>query len=253
MVDGSLHGRTALVTGAGKRLGRAIALGLAGAGAGVVIHYNTSRDEAERVAAELRALGGRAHTAQADLADPEALAGLVPRAVEMAGPLHILVNSASIFAPGTVADLSFQGLMENLAINAWAPFELSRGFAAQDIESGHIINLLDTRVVGFDPGHAAYILSKHALAQLTRMAAVQFAPRIAVNAIAPGLILPPPGEDEGYLAKLGGALPLQRHGGPEDIVDAVLYLVGTRFVTGQVIFVDGGRHLREQGDGLHPD
>jgi len=248
-----LQGRAALVTGAGVRLGREIALALAGEGADLVIHYNTSRAEAEQVAAEVRALGGRAAVAQAELADADALAGLVDRAGEMVGPLHILVNSASIFAPSTVADMTLDQVIENLRVNAWAPFELSRRFAAQEIESGHIVNLLDTRVVGLDLGHAAYILSKHVLAQLTRMTAAEFAPRIAVNAVAPGLILPPPGEDESYLAKLAGSLPLQRHGGPEDVVDAILYLVKTRFVTGQVIFVDGGRHLREQGDGLHPD
>ena len=149
--------------------------------------------------------------------------------------------------------MSFDQVTENMAVNAWAPFELSRRFAAQSTEGGQIVNLLDTRLVGDDFAHAAYIISKHALAQLTRMTALEFAPRVAVNAVAPGLILPPPGEDESYLAGRAGSLPLQRHGGPEDIVDAALYLVKTRFVTGQVIFVDGGRHVRELGDGPATD
>ncbi len=253
MSDRPLQGRAALVTGAGVRLGRAIALGLARAGADVVVHYRASQAGAEETAAAVRELGRRAWTVRADLADLEALGGLMARATGMAGPLHILVNSASIFFPSTVADVSFAQMVENLTINAWAPLELSRQFAAQNIDAGHIVNLLDTRLVGFDLRHVAYIVSKHALAQLTRMTALEFAPRVAVNAVAPGLILPPAGQDESYLAHLSAALPLKRHGGPEDVVEAVLYLVRTRFVTGQVIFVDGGRHLREQGDGLYTD
>ena len=253
MSDTPLQGKTALVTGAGRRLGRAIALGLARAGADVVIHYRSSADEAERVAEQARALGADAWTIRADLGDAGDAAELIGRAVETAGPLHVLINNASIFEPSTLEDVTFDRLIDNMKVNAWAPLELSRRFAAQNIESGHIVNLLDTRLVGDDPGHVAYIVSKHALAGLTRMSALQFAPRIAVNAVAPGLVLPPPGEDEAYLARLAGSLPLQRHGGAEDVVDAVLYLVTTRFVTGQVIFVDGGRHLREMGDGLPAD
>ena len=117
---------------------------------------------------------------------------------------------------------------------------------------GKIVNLLDSRIVGYDFPHAAYYLSKRLLAILTEMAALKFAPSISVNAVAPGLILPPPGKDQSYLQELSASVPLQRHGGPQDIVDALLYLLKSEFLTGQVIYVDGGRHLRESARGSNP-
>ena len=237
MNEGALTGRTALVTGAAKRLGRAIALGLAAEGADVVVHYRASADEAEEVCDEIAALGVKAWTVQADLGVEDEVANLVARAVELAGPLRILVNNASIFEPNAPADARADQEQRHLAVNARAPLELTRRFAAQEIASGHMVNLLDTRLRGGDPEHAAYILSKRALEDLTRMTALEFAPLIAVNAVAPGLVLPEVGED-------ASVLPLQRPGTPEDVADAVVYLAKTRFVTGHVIYVDGGRHLR---------
>jgi len=241
-----LEGRTALVTGAAVRIGRAIALALAEQGANVIVHYRSSREEAEAACAELTALGARAWPLQAELASPDQAAGLIPRAAEVAGPVHALVNSASIFGPSTIAHMTPEQVRENLAVNAWGPLALMRALAAQEIDGGRVVNLLDTRVQGLDLDHAAYILSKHALLQLTRMAAVELAPRITVNAVAPGLILPPPGEDESYLDALAESLPLKRHGSARDVADAVTYLLQAEFVTGQVIFVDGGRHVREE-------
>ncbi|MGD9495229.1 MAG: SDR family oxidoreductase [Armatimonadota bacterium] len=240
-----LAGRTALVTGAALRLGKAIALELARAGANLVVHYHRSGAEAEAACAEIAALGVKAWALQADLSSPDQAAGLVGRATELAGPVEVLVNSASIFGPSTIADVSFDQVVEYASVNAWAPFALSREFARQTIDAGRIVNLLDTRVQAFDLQHVAYILSKHALLQFTRMTAMQFAPRITVNAVAPGLILPPPGEDESYLGALAERLPLRRHGEAQDIADAVRFLVEASFITGQVLFVDGGRHLRE--------
>jgi pteridine reductase len=131
----------------------------------------------------------------------------------------------------------------NTAINAWAPFVLSRAFARQGLE-GRIVNLLDTRVAGYDFSHVGYILSKHMLAVLTRMTALEYAPLVTVNAIAPGLILPPPAKDTTYLEALAGSVPLQRHGGAEDIARAMLFLIESPFITGQTVFVDGGAHLK---------
>ena len=238
-------GMNALVTGAGKRLGRAIALALADEGASVLVHYNTSAAEAEQVCAAVRALGVQAWPLQGDLSDPDQAGDLIRRAADAAGPVQVLVNSASIFGPCTLESMTFEQVVENLAVNAWAPFVLSREFARQQIAEGRIVNLLDTRVDGLDLQHVAYILSKHALLQLTRMTAREYAPRITVNAVAPGLILPPPGKDEGYLQRLGSSLPLGRHGDADDIAGAVVYLATSSFVTGQVIYVDGGRRLRE--------
>ena len=237
MSDAELTAQTALVTGGARRLGRAIALGLVAEGANVVVHYHTSTDEAAQVCDEIAALGVQAWTVQADLGCEDETATLVARAVELAGPLRILVNNASIFEPNAPADARPDQDARHMAINAQAPLELTRLFAAQDIASGHVVNLLDTRLRGGDPDHESYIASKRALEEITRETALEFAPRIAVNAVAPGLVLPEAGED-------AGALPLQRPGTPEDVADAVVYLAKTRFVPGQVIYVDGGRRLR---------
>jgi len=132
-------------------------------------------------------------------------------------------------------------------LNAWAPFALSRAFAGQE-RPGKIVNLLDTRIVGYDRSHVAYILSKHMLAVVTRMTALEFAPAITVNAVAPGLIVLPEAK-ESCAQELAQALPLRRHGDADDVVDAVMFLLRSKFITGQVIYVDGGRHVRESAGG----
>ena len=238
-----INGKTALVTGGAKRIGRATALALAGQGVHVVVHYRNSRDEAESVVAEVRSLGGQAWTVQADLYEPTEAEDLLTRAVEVAGPIQILVNNASIFAPSRLTDFTVQDLADNVQVNAMAPVLIARALAAQGCE-GAIVNLLDTRVVEYDAEHAAYHLSKRMLFTLTRMMALEFAPKVRVNAVAPGLILPPPGKDASYLEKLASTNPLQRVGSPEGITGAILFLLRSEFVTGQIIFVDGGYHMR---------
>jgi NAD(P)-dependent dehydrogenase (short-subunit alcohol dehydrogenase family) len=239
-----LDGKSALVTGAARRIGRAISLALAREGANVAAHFQNSGEEAAELASELEGLGVRVIALQADLADQEELAGLVERARSALGPIEILVNNASVFPSDTFETIDLESLERSLEINAWAPLALARAFAAQT-EQGQVVNMLDTRVAGFDRRHVAYILSKHVLAAATRHAALELAPGIAVNAVAPGLILPPPGENEEYVERLAPTIPLRRRGHPEDIAEAVLYLVTSRFVTGQTIYVDGGRHLKE--------
>ncbi|HEY4976388.1 MAG TPA: SDR family oxidoreductase, partial [Gaiellaceae bacterium] len=174
----------------------------------------------------------------------EELAALVDRAHEALGAIEILVNNASVFPSDTLETVELEGLQRNLEINAWAPLALTRAFAAQT-ERGHVVNLLDSRVSGFDRTHVSYILSKHVLAALTRMSALELAPGIAVNGIAPGLILPPAGKDEEYVDRLARTVPLKRRGTPEDIAAAAIFLVTSEFVTGETIYVDGGRHLKE--------
>lgn len=239
-----LSGRTALVTGGAKRLGRAIAEALASEGADIVVHYRTSEDEAREAGEQLRQVGVQAWTVQADLADAEQAQTLMGRSSELAGRApDILVNSASIFTPSGVLDFDAVELERQLAVNTLAPLYLSRSFAESTSE-GQIINMLDARMLEFDEEHAAYHLSKRALFTLTRMLALELAPDIRVNGIAPGLILPPPGEDEAYLEGLAHTVPLNRHGSADDIVRAVMFLVHSPFVTGQVIYVDGGRHMK---------
>ncbi len=238
-----LAGRTALVTGAAKRLGRATALALAARGADVVIHYGRSEAEAGTAAEEVRRLGRRAWTLSADLASPEQSAALVPRAIEQAGSLDILVNCASQFPKASLRDFEPEELATNVQVNAMSPLILARAFAERT-DRGDVVNFLDSRITDYDREHVPYHLSKRMLFALTRMMALELAPGIKVNAVAPGLILPPPGEDQSYLERLATTNPLQRVGSAKGITDAVLFLVESDFVTGQVIYVDGGRHMK---------
>jgi NAD(P)-dependent dehydrogenase (short-subunit alcohol dehydrogenase family) len=130
---------------------------------------------------------------------------------------------------------------KNMLVNAWAPFSLSRSFAAS-VKSGAIVNVLDARVPGHDPRHIAYIFSKHMLMVMTRICAREFAPRIRVNGVSPGLILPPPGKGLSYLEKLKHKVPLRKYGTPQDVADAVVFLASSDFITGEILYVDGGRH-----------
>jgi pteridine reductase len=250
MTEAGYHiaGKTALITGAAKRIGKAIAITLAAEGVNVIVHYNQSDQEALDLEIELAKFGVKSWIISADFKSPDEYETLIDRAIELAGSLDFLVNSASIFTPSSFDELSFADLMVNFEVNAWVPFVLGRKFASI-CGKGKIVNLLDTRIEGFDWNHLGYILSKDLLASMTKMSALKFAPSITVNAIAPGLILPPPGEDMAYLQKLSGNLPLRRHGDPQDVADAVLFLFKSDFITGQVIYVDGGRHIRESSHG----
>src|SRR5664280_83611 len=239
-----LEGKSALVTGAARRIGSAISLALAREGANVAVHYSGSEKEALSLVAEIEKLGVRTAALRADLFDKGELETLLDRAREALGTIEILVNNASIFPSDTLGTVELESLERNLEINAWAPLVLTRAFAAQS-EHGHVINLLDSRVSGFDHTHTAYIFSKHVLSAITRTAALELAPGIAVNGIAPGLILPPAGKDEEYVDRLAQTVPLKRRGSPEDIAAAAVFLATSEFVTGETIYVDGGRHLKE--------
>jgi pteridine reductase len=239
--------QTALVTGAAQRIGRGIALALAERGMNVVVHHRQSAEQAERVCAAVAERGARAWPLSADLGDPEASAALVERALGLAGSLDVLINNASSFSPDGIVDASFDRLVATLRVNAWAPLLLTRSFARL-VGRGKIVNLLDAKLASNDRSHVSYLLSKHMLAVMTRMTALEFAPEITVNAVAPGLILPPAGRDERYLEALARRIPLRRHGTTEDVVAAVLFLLGSDFMTGQVIYVDGGAHLGEQAE-----
>ncbi|MGO8704993.1 MAG: SDR family oxidoreductase [Candidatus Brocadiia bacterium] len=252
MPQGRLQGRTALVTGAGRRIGRAIARALAQAGVNVAVHYCSSGSEASRFVEELRGHSVHAWAVRADFNQPAETETLIARTLEETHSLDILVNNAAIFLPGTIRDVDFAGLMEHMRVNAWTPLLLSREFARL-AGAGKIVNLLDARIAAGDSAHVAYLLSKQALAGLTRMMALEFAPRITVNGIAPGPILPPAGKGEEYLRQISETVPLQRHGEPADIAAAVLYLLESDFVTGQILYVDGGQHLKEHPGGSNPD
>ncbi len=247
MQSRSLAGKVALITGAARRIGRETALTLADEGAHIIVHYRSSEDEAKELVAELDAKGVQSWTVQADFGKPDETDSLIERALAKSGSLDILVNNASIFPQDTMENLTFDGLMTNIQVNAWAPFVLMRSFA-EKVGHGTIVNMLDSRVWGYDWTHVGYLLSKHVLTAMTNMAALQYAPDITVNGIAPGLILPPPGKPESYIEALKDTVPLRKHGDPQEIADAIAYLVKAEFVTGEVIFVDGGRHVKEYLD-----
>ena len=244
----NLRGHTILITGAARRLGRTVALALAKRGARIVAHYHTSTAEAERLVGEIEAIGSKAWALAGNLGHAEGPERLFAQVLEISGSVDVLINSASIYSEEGIDDLTPESLTANVNVNALAPFLLSRAFAHQD-RAGSIVNFLDTRILDYDSRHVSYHLSKRMLFSMTRMMAMEFAPKVRVNAIAPGLILPPAGQDESYLKELAPTNPLNTYGKPGDIVEAVLFLLQSPFITGQVIYVDGGRHMLGGGYG----
>jgi pteridine reductase len=239
-----LAGRTALVTGGARRIGRALTLALARAGANVVVHCRSSTDEARETVAEARAAGVEAWTAEADLARAGTLDAFMDSVLERTGGrLDLLVNNASAYGESRLATLSARELEESVRLHVFAPLALARRFAALD-RSGDIVNILDARITACDARHAAYHLGKRMLFTLTRMLALELAPRIRVNALAPGAVLPPDGLGAGELERLAAFNPLRAHGTPEGLAECLLFLLRADFVTGQVIFYDGGYHLK---------
>lgn len=243
--SGTLVGSVALVTGAGQRLGRAIAGDLAGQGADVAVHYFRSAEQAAATAGDVQRLGRRAWTLGADLADPAGAGELMERAIAAAGgPVDILINSASTFLPSRLMDVEPAEIDQSIHLHALAPLLLSRALARQGRPGGRIINMLDARMVDYDRDHAAYHLGKRMLLTLTRMLALELAPAVRVNAVAPGAVLPAAGSSPEQFEEIGRAAPLQRVGSPADVLRAVRFLLDSPFITGQVIYVDGGRHMR---------
>jgi len=235
--------RAALVTGAGKRIGRTLALALADAGFDVAVHYGGSAQEAEAVAAEIRAKGRKAVALQADLTDDAQTRALVGRAAEALGPLSLLVNNASLFLDDSIQTLSREHFDAQIATNLYAPLALAQAFAAQAPEGSSIVNLTDQRVWKPTPQFFSYSVSKAGLWFATRMLAQALAPRIRVNAVGPGPTLPSIHQKPGEFDAEAANVPLERRSTPEDIARAVLYLVDAHSTTGQMIAVDGGQHL----------
>jgi NAD(P)-dependent dehydrogenase (short-subunit alcohol dehydrogenase family) len=244
-----LEGRRALVTGAGHRLGRAIALALAGAGADIVVHYRSSQKEAEDTAARVRSLGRDAELLRADLAHPDEVARLFERVVAGGRGLDVLVNSAASFEGAPFSEIDAAAWDAVMAVNLRAPFLCTRHAAplleASSPGPGAVVNIAD--LSGLVPwrGFTHHSVSKAGLLHLTRAAAKELGPAIRVNAVVPGPILPPPGEDEDGEAwrRRGDRLPLKRTGQPEHVGAAVVFLAANDYITGEAIAVDGGEHL----------
>ena len=236
-------GETVLITGAARRLGRATALSLASQGVNVVVHYHHSAEDAHTLVGELIEMDVKAWAIQADLSDLASCGRLVEEAQQTAGAIHHLVNNASIFPSDTLGTVTPELLESNIAIHAQAPYILAKGLR----EAGHlktITNLLDTRIVDYDKEHVSYHLSKRMLMSLNSMMALEWTPEVRVNAVAPGLILPPEGLGQEYLEERAHTNPLNTVGCEEDITSAIVFLMNSRFITGEIIYVDGGRHLK---------
>ncbi len=239
-----IRGQVALVTGAARRVGRILALALAQAGVHVAVHYGHSTQAARETVDRLRSYGVRAEAFQADLTRPDAPVRLFRQVQEVMGLPRILVNSAAVFLPGTVRETTLENWDHHLSLNLRAPFLLIQAFArAVEQGPGKIVNISDWRAVYPGRKYLAYTVSKAALHTLTQMAARELAPRIQVNALALGAVLPPPGKDEAYLARLVERTPGRRPIRPEEIGQALLFLLQNDAVTGEILFVDAGAHL----------
>lgn len=240
-----LSGRVALVTGGAVRVGRALSLGLAGAGARIIVHYNSSRTAADALIAKIGADGGEAVAIGADLSHQSGVERLAEEAEAAFGGVDVLVNSASIFPAEPLAAVDEALWDRTQAINVKAPFFLTQRLGARMRGRGQgvIINLCDLSGIEVWQGYAAHSITKAGLVHLTRVAARALAPEVRVNGIAPGTVLPPADLSAEEVERLAARAPLRRIGSPEDVVGAALYLIGADFVTGEVLVVDGGRHL----------
>jgi pteridine reductase len=231
---------TALVTGGAVRLGRAIVLHLAGRGYDIALHYATSNESAGETAQEARELGVRCETYCADFTSLNEISLLMGRVLGDFSSLDILVNSAANFIQQNLEETSDRGLLDTININLVAPFTLMREFKRR-VTSGLIINILDERVLRRVSSFGAYSVSKSALAHLTELSAVEWGETVRVNAIAPGLILPPAGSSNEYLTKSAPNIPTKTHGYISDILRGFDYLIDSPFVNGEILFIDGGQ------------
>jgi len=240
-----LDGKVAIVTGGAVRLGKAMALALAERGARLAIHYNASAGPAQEVVQQVQSMGCGAVALQADLSRPDRAPGIVERTVASFGRADILVNSAAIFEAGNWDDTTEEDWDRHFDINLKSPFFLTQAFAKQvgQERTAHVVNIADWRAIHPGTGHFAYTLTKAALVTMTKSLALALAPNIQVNAIAPGRVLPPPGKGPEYLQRSASQIPAKKTGSPSDIVRALMFLLDSDFVTGELIYVTGGEHL----------
>jgi NAD(P)-dependent dehydrogenase (short-subunit alcohol dehydrogenase family) len=236
---------TVLITGAAKRIGKAIALGMAADGWRVVLHYGTSKKEAEALAQSINDRGGEAVTVQADLNDEMQASDLIPRAVEMTGPISCLINNASLFDEDSAETTTLESWNAHMQVNLRSPFVLTQSFMEQlpDGLEGNVVNVVDQRVWNLTPHFLTYTLSKAGLWTLTQTLAMALAPNVRVNAIGPGPALPSARQTEEAFIKQWSSLPLRRNVTLEEIVDAVRFILDAPSMTGQMIALDGGQHM----------
>lgn len=236
--------KTVLITGAAKRLGKAMAIHLAKQGWNIAIHFNISAEEACLFRDELRKNypDQQFELFKADLNRAEEVEELLPQVIQSMGNVGLLINNASVFEPGSLGNTATDFLDRQMNVNFRAPFILLRSLARL-VKHGLVINLVDTRIVTNQSSFAAYSLSKKALWELTKMASLEFGPEIRINAIAPGLTLPPKEKGEDYLWKLAANIAMKRPGGLEPILKSLDYILNNDYLTGQLLFCDGGENL----------
>lgn len=239
----NLSGKTVLVTGGARRIGRAISLAIAEAGGNVIVHHNHSPAAAEETRQEILHMGREAWVFQADLEDPAQADSLMDAAARVA-TLDGLVNNAAIFSSGDATSTTLETWQQHLAVNLTAPFLLSQAFARnlKDSSDGRILNILDWRALRPGADHFAYTISKAALAAMTQSLAITLAPRILVNGLAFGAILPP--ADGGSTGGILASIPAGRWADLREVVQSVVFLLsGPSYITGEIVHLDGGRHL----------
>lgn len=240
-MDEPLHGKTILITGGARRVGKIFAMACARAGADVVIHHGHSYEEAAATQQEITGMGRRAQVFQADLSEPSQTESLIAR-INDSTPLHGLVNSAAIFEPLSLEGTTLEAWQQHLQINLTAPFLLSQAFARQAAPGARIVNILDWRALRPGADHFPYTVSKAALAAMTRSLAVTLAPEVTVNGLALGAILPP--SNGNASADLLTNVPAGRWAQAEEVEQALLFtLTCPPYITGEIIHLDGGRHL----------
>lgn len=236
--------QNALITGASRRIGRSMAFHLASRGWNVLIHFNDSSAQAFELANELSAEYPLQifKTVHANLSKPEDTGKLIPSVISESGSIDLLINNASVFNPGTIAETTAELLNSQFEVNFKAPFILMRDFRNY-CKRGNIINFVDTRITTNKSDFAAYSLSKKVLWEFTKMAALEFAPEIRVNAIAPGVTIAPADKDDGYLERLAQQIPMKKPGGIEPVLKSLDFILENGHLTGQLLFADGGENL----------
>ena len=246
-----LAGKKVLVTGGAVRIGRAIVDCLSESGCDVALQYLHSADAAKETVSRLEARGVRSVALQVDLTMISEVSSLVDTSASALGGLDILINNAAVFHKHSLHDSTPGRLQAELAVNAYAPIALMRAFAKyrdRAVSAGAapvagIVNILDRRIAAIEPGALPYQLSKSMLRDATLLAARELGPAIRVNAVAPGPVLPPPGQGDAYLQEHAGPMVLARRPSPQDVAEAVRFLLEADAITGQIIYVDSGQHL----------
>ena len=240
MAKKSLNKRAALVTGGAVRVGKAIALALAQEGYDIALHYNSSEKEALKTKKEIEKLGSACEIFKADISVAQNTKKLISDAAKKFPNLNVLVNSASIFEKASFLETDEDFFDRHFNVNLKAPFFLSKYFAER--KTGNIINILDTHVTSHKTSFFAYLLSKKSLRDLTLQLAAELGPKIRINAVAPGIILPSKGREDDYIKTLEKKLPLGKISSTKEVVESIKFILQSN-LTGQIIYTDGGRNL----------